>query len=134
MIGTAAARRGDCGSSLAAAAGLGISASTASLFVALCSTLPCAQAIASECARSLGVTERSSAALAEGLLHRVRSAGRDCTSASALLLSIRHESRDDFKRGEIMTVDGWILSRTEIEVYALSALLRHAPVNAPKSS
>jgi hypothetical protein len=57
------------------------------------------------------------------ILEDVKAAGLDCSSASALAYAIRELSRDDFRRGRIVTVDGWMLSLTETRVYALAALL-----------
>jgi hypothetical protein len=59
------------------------------------------------------------------ILGDVKAAGLDCLSASALAYAhaIRESSRDDFRCGRIVTVDGWMLSLTETRVYALAALL-----------
>jgi hypothetical protein len=43
--------------------------------------------------------------------------------ANALVQSIRIRSRDDFRDGRVVTVDGWMLSLTETRIYALAALL-----------
>jgi hypothetical protein len=57
------------------------------------------------------------------LLGDVQVAGGDCSSARALAQAIRELSRDDFRCGRIVTVDGWMLSLTETRAYALAALL-----------
>lgn len=50
-------------------------------------------------------------------------------SAEWLPRAIRDRSRADFRDDRIVGVDGWMLSLTEVRVYALAALLPGEPEN-----
>lgn len=91
--------------------------------VALCSDLSYPRTIGKACLEALPAIEASKASLTRVILANMPVAGRDGSSASALAHAIRDQSRDDFRDGRIVTVDGWMLSLTETRVYALAALL-----------
>jgi hypothetical protein len=67
-------------------------------------------------------------------------------STGALAQAIGQRSRDDFRDGRIVIVDGWMLSLTETRLYALATLMRpgtaltraetplHADVAGPTAS
>jgi hypothetical protein len=96
---------------------------SAGAFAVLCSELNYPEIIGKACLDALPAIEKSKASLARLILGEMRAAGPDCLSANALARSIRDRSRDDFRDGRIVTVDGWMLSLTETRVYALAALL-----------
>ena len=91
-------------------------------FAAWCSESGCPGRIGKACLKALPDIEASKASLRRLVLGDLRVAGGDCSSASALAQAVREQSRDDFRAGRIMTVDGWMLSLTETRVYALAAL------------
>jgi hypothetical protein len=93
------------------------------VLLALCSELRPPATIGKACLEALPAIENPEVSLTRIILGEMRAAGRDCSSASALAHSIRERSRDDFRDGRIVTVDGWMLSLTETRVYALAALL-----------
>jgi hypothetical protein len=62
--------------------------------------------------------ERSSAALGRGL----RAALPDELDDAALRVALRARIREEFRREEVVQVEGWILARTEARVAALAAL------------
>jgi hypothetical protein len=95
----------------------------------LCSDLRCPETIRKACLRALPAAEVSREDLARLVLADVSSAAEGCTSAIALKHSVRERSRDDFREGRIVTVDGWMLSLTETRVYALAALLAMRRIN-----
>ena len=78
--------------------------------------------IGKACLEALPATENSRDALTRAILGDMREADRDYPSARALARSIMERSRDDFRDGRVVSVDGWILSLTETRVYALAAL------------
>jgi hypothetical protein len=91
---------------------------------AYCSALHCPEAIADACQRALSASEASPDHLAR-LILADSSTTRcgDCTSVAALRRLVGERSQDDFDRGRIVYVDGWMLSLTETRLYALSASL-----------
>ncbi len=93
-------------------------------FAAWCSDLGCPGRIGKACLKSLPDIETSKETLQRLIVGDLRVAGRDCTSASTLAHAIREQSRDDFRDGRIVTVDGWMLSLTETRVYAFAAFRR----------
>lgn len=102
---------------------------------AYCSALRCPQAIGDACLRALPVSEASPDHLARLILANLATtACGDCTSVVALSRSVKERSQEDFDRGRIVYVDGWMLSLTETRLYALSALIakRH-PVGSNQS-
>jgi hypothetical protein len=92
-------------------------------FATLCSDLSYPRTIGKACLEALPAIEASKGSLTRVILADMRAAGRDGSSTSALAHAIRDQSRDDFRDGRIVTVDGWMLSLTETRVYALAALL-----------
>jgi hypothetical protein len=121
-IGAGAVWLGGRGSLLAACSDRAGSMSRYGALTAVSSDLRCPEAIRQACLRALPAIEASPGYLARLILADMSSAGRDCTSATALRHSVREQSRDDFRDGRIVTVDGWMLSLTETRVYALAAL------------
>lgn len=93
------------------------------MVAAACSGWRYPETIGKACLAALPAVEASKVSLARMLLGDVQAAGGDCSSARALAQAIRELSRDDFRCGRIVTVDGWMLSLTETRVYALAALL-----------
>jgi hypothetical protein len=106
---------GDCAPAIADHAAL----------VALCSDFRCTAAIGEASLRALPVAEGGSRhRLARLILADLSAAaGRDRPAAAALRHAIREQSRQDFRDGKIVSVDGWMLSLTETRVYALAGLL-----------
>jgi len=98
---------------------------------AFCSDLSSPHTIGRACLEALPEMERSSRSLSRTLLEQVASASSGCSSLLALRHSIREENRADFNRGNIVDVDGWILSLTEARLYALGSLCAE---NAGKES
>lgn len=90
---------------------------------AFCSALRCPEAIGEACLRALPASEASPDHLARLILVDLSISCGDCTSVVALRHSVKERSQDDFGRGRIVNVDGWMLSLTETRIYALSALL-----------
>jgi hypothetical protein len=89
---------------------------------AFCSDLGYPHTIGRACLQALPQMERSSRSLSRTLLEQVASASSGCSSLLALRHSIREVSRADFDRGNVVDVDGWILSLTEARLYALGSL------------
>jgi hypothetical protein len=79
-------------------------------------------AIGNACLEALPATENSIDALTRAILGDMREADRDYSSPRALARSIMERSRNDFRDGRVVSVDGWMLSLTESRVYALAAL------------
>lgn len=48
--------------------------------------------------------------------------GSDASDEAALLARIDRQLRSEYIRGDLVDVDGWLLSRTEARLYALAAL------------
>ena len=96
----------------------------------LCADLGYPDTIGKACLAALPATEASRASLARAILEDVRSAGAAGAPARPLAQAIRDRSREDFRDGRIVTVDGWMLSLTETRVYALAALLPQQRVDA----
>lgn len=46
--------------------------------------------------------------------------GTNHHTSHSLAQAIRRQSREDFRTGQIVKVDGWMLSLTEARLYALS--------------
>jgi hypothetical protein len=55
---------------------------------------------------------------------------RSSASSSALTEAFRAQRVSDFAKGDVILVDNWILSRCEVHVFALLALLQGEPVGA----
>jgi hypothetical protein len=121
-IGAGAAWLGERRSPLAACGDRTRSMSGYSALMAVSSDLRCPEAICQACLRALPAIEASPEDLTRLILADLSSADRDYTSAIVLRRSVRERSRDDFRDGKIITVDGWMLSLTETRVYALAAL------------
>jgi len=88
----------------------------------LCADLRCADTISQACLRAVPPNESSSQALASLILDGIPWTSRVRLSAGTLRDAIRDRSRRDFGAGDIVVVDGWVLSRTEVRLYALAAL------------
>lgn len=96
------------------------SVSGSSVLAALCARWRCPSAIAWACLDVLPVGEASKEALIRCIL--ADPGGDEAMTTRTLARAIRARSRDDFRDGRIVTVDGWMLSLTEARVYALTAL------------
>jgi hypothetical protein len=90
---------------------------------ALCYDLNCPDAICKACLQALPAREATRESLGPIIIAELSSAGRDSSSSVALRNSIRDRSRSDFTDGRIATIDGWMLSRTEMRIYAFCGLL-----------
>ena len=84
-----------------------------------CAALRCPEAIRDSCRRALPAAGGTPEILPALILTDLVSAGRDCTTPSALRRALHAQIRDDFAAGRIIHVDGWILSLTETRAYAL---------------
>jgi hypothetical protein len=103
----------------------GDSASTSfhNFLTAFSADLNCHRKIGSAGLQALPTSDAAPENLVSLILANMESAGRDCSSASAIRRSVGDQSREDFRNGKIANVDGWMLSLTETRLYALSALL-----------
>jgi hypothetical protein len=90
---------------------------------AWCADSGFSETIGKACLEALPAKETSSEFLAQVILSDLRASGGDWPSVTTLAKAIRERSRDDFRDGRIVTVDGWLLSLTETRVYALAALV-----------
>ncbi len=120
-IGGAAAwvgLRGGFGAAGSAAARSGHDA-----LAAFCARLGCPEALGTACLQALPAEETAAQHLPRVILAQMRSTGGYGGSTAALRDWLRAQSRHDFAHGQIVYVDGWMLSRTETRVYALSTLL-----------
>jgi hypothetical protein len=110
----------------AGAAGAAATSGQAAL-AAVCADLPRADAIGQACLRALPGGVASAEPLAALILADLPAAS-DRASGRTLATAVRQRSRDDFRDGRIVSVDGWMLSLTEARVYALAMLLaRRSP-------
>jgi hypothetical protein len=82
--------------------------------------------IGNACLEALPATENSKDALTRAILGDMREADRDYSSARALTRAVMEGSRNDFRDGRIVNVDGWMLSLTETRIYALAVLYQRA--------
>jgi hypothetical protein len=93
------------------------------ILTALWAELGYPRTIGEACLKALPAADAPKECLTRAIFGNVLDAGRDRLSARAIVQSIRERSRDDFRDGRIVIVDGWMLSLTETRVYALAALL-----------
>jgi hypothetical protein len=91
--------------------------------IAWCSRLSHPQTLGKACLEALPAIETSIAGLTRLVLDGMEAADGDRWAARALAQAVRDRSREDFREGRIVNVDGWMLSLTETRVYALAALL-----------
>lgn len=89
------------------------------LLLDACGALRCPEAICDSCRRALPAADGTPEILPALILADLVSAERDCTTPAAMRRALRAQSRDDFAAGRTIQIDGWILSLTEIRVYAL---------------
>ncbi len=106
------------------------SPSAESALAELCADLRCSHRIAAACLAALPPHESKPEALTRLILEETGTGDAGKTSAAVLQRAVRKRSRDDFRDGRIVTVEGWMLSRTETRVYALSSLLAKPSVAA----
>jgi hypothetical protein len=93
---------------------------------ALCASLRCSRAIAEACLRTLPEKQARPEYLASLILAEVSPRGAYSNSTIVLRTAARDQSQDDFRKGKIVNVDGWMLSLTEARIYGFAALLaRH---------
>lgn len=59
---------------------------------------------------------------------RLRGEGHDRSSTADLRQSLHGVLRSEFRAGDVVRVDGWVLSRSEARFYALSYLVARDPV------
>ncbi len=97
---------------------------------ALCSDLGCPPSIGQACLEALPADEISKQSLARSILGDLGCQRGGCPPARVLACLARERSRNDFRDGRIVRVDGWMLSRTETRLYALTALSQAAGTKA----
>jgi hypothetical protein len=90
---------------------------------AACRSLACAAAIGSACRAALGDEGTTADNLTRLILDDLTAAGLDLRSISAIRSGLRELSCRDFAAARVISVDGWILSVTEIRAYALASSL-----------
>ena len=90
---------------------------------ALCLDLGCPHQIGQACLQALPEIERSPRYLARTIFEKTALTGDGWRLLGTLRHAIREQSRADFNGGNVVNVDGWILSLTETRVYALGSLL-----------
>lgn len=91
--------------------------------LAWCLHLNHPQTVGKACLDALPAIETSIASLRRLILDGMWATGGDRLSSSSLAQTIRELVRNDFRGGQIVNVDGWMLSLTETRVYALAALV-----------
>lgn len=79
-------------------------------------------AIGIACLRALPEVERKRDRLSNILLRSVLRGTNATTNTDELRRLLVEQVRHDFATGTILSVDNWLLSLTEVRVYALSAL------------
>jgi hypothetical protein len=79
--------------------------------------------IGDQCLKALPATEAGAENLSHVILTSIRASTDSHSSSQPLARLLRQRSREDFRNGRILTVDGWMLSLTETRLYALAALL-----------
>jgi hypothetical protein len=99
---------------------------------AVCGNLPPVAAIGRACRRALPPAVGTPERLTGLILTDLPAANRG--SAPALAETLRARSRLDFRRGRIVSVDGWMLSLTEVRLYALAGLLRQSSLGTVHSA
>jgi hypothetical protein len=77
-----------------------------------------AHSIGRACLKALPETESS----ADSLMLALDADRMRALSASALRSLARTQVRRDFAEGAVISVEGWVLSATEVRIYALAAL------------
>ena len=97
--------------------------SIAEALAGLCSDLRCVPEIGTSCLMALGASERAEAELTRSIIGGLPPTDREGVSQTTLWRALAERSREDFGDGNVVAVDGWILSVTETRLYALSALL-----------
>jgi hypothetical protein len=117
-IGVGVAQLVECATGLAAAQHHHATDAEARLITA-CLSLDCTESIQNACERAL--SEASAVRLVALILDDLIAAGRDCSSIAAIRRALRFQSRKDFAKGEVIEVEGWLLSLTEVRAYALCA-------------
>lgn len=90
---------------------------------ALCTALNCPEEVCTACRAALLQTQRSAAALVRELTADLRIASGGRSPKRDLAQAARRQSREDFLAGRVVAVDGWMLSLTEVRLYALAGLL-----------
>jgi hypothetical protein len=70
--------------------------------------------------------ERDPAVLVDTLWAELAS-GEPIQSATALRSKLAERLDADFAEGRTVEIEGWILARTEVRMYALAAVIAHAP-------
>jgi len=112
--------------SLFAARGASVRALSGSDALAdLCAGLSSSPAIGEACLHALpGINSKET--LTRLILSDVAAIGNTFASTRTLPHDVRECSRDDFRSGRIIAVNGWIFSVTEARLYALAGLLTRA--------
>jgi hypothetical protein len=67
------------------------------------------------------------AAVRASLIGQLGGVEPDFSVGSSLAVAVRDLVSGEYRRGELASVDGWLLSRTEARVYAAAALLHGMP-------
>jgi hypothetical protein len=91
----------------------------------LCSlftNLKSVHAIGAACLRSLSPRPSSPKQLADAILAASRCDADTMKTKDTIRHQIVNRMHDDFAEGAVAKVEGWLLSRTEVQLYALVAL------------
>ena len=82
----------------------------------------CAAALGTACLAALPMTEQSLPVLVRWLVAALGLGAEPRASADDFKALLLRRIEGDFAAGEIISVDGWLLSATETRLYALAAL------------
>lgn len=89
----------------------------------LCLQLDCPERIGETCRQALPLAESTRSALMRILITEARAANDGQFPDEDLAPALRRRSGDDFHRGRVVSVNGWVLSLTEARLYALASLI-----------
>lgn len=89
--------------------------------IAACRGLRCPRPIGVACRQAMDESASAASDLRDFMLADLASAGLDCSSLAALRRALRERSRQDFAAGRTRSIEGWVLSATEIRAYALAS-------------
>ena len=95
--------------------------------IRLCSQLRCSKAISTACMIAIPSSERRMNALSAAVLGDIELPLPRFPSPEMLAQTINERVRDDFEKGRVLPVNGWLLALTEVRLYALTGLLLEGP-------
>lgn len=91
--------------------------------IVACRGLQCPESIGAACRQAIDPSGSAANDLQRLILADIASAGLDCGSLAAMRRALRERSRQDFAAGRTRSIEGWVLSATEIRAYALASHL-----------